>query len=34
MSEVKITVTQKLYVTLPHAKMHLQTKFGILTQRI
>ena len=27
--EVKVTVTQKWYVTLLHPKMHLHTKFGI-----
>ena len=29
MSEVKVTVTRKWYVTLRHPKMHLHTKFGI-----
>ena len=28
-SEVKVTVTQKWFVTLRHPKMHLHTKFGI-----
>ena len=28
-SEVKVTVTQKWFVTLSHSKMHLHTKFGI-----
>ena len=28
-SEVKVTVTQKWYVTLFHPKMHLHNKFGI-----
>ena len=28
-SEVKVTVTQKWYATLPHPKMHPHTKFGI-----
>ena len=28
-SEVKVTVTQKWYVTPHHPKMHLQTKFVI-----
>ena len=28
-SEVKVKVTQKLYVALCHPKMHLHTKFGI-----
>ena len=28
-SEVKVTVTQKWFVTLRHLKMHLHTKFGI-----
>ena len=27
-SEVKVTVTQKWYLTLHHPKMHLHTKFG------
>ena len=27
--EVKVTVTQKWFVTLKHPKMHLHTKFGI-----
>ena len=27
---VKVTVTQKWYVTFRHPKMHLQTKFGII----
>ena len=30
-SEVKVTVTRKWYVTLPHHRMHLHTKFGIPT---
>ena len=30
-SKVKVTVTQGRYTTLPHSKMHLQTKFGIPT---
>ena len=30
-SEVKVTVTQGWYVSLPHPKMHVHTKFGILT---
>ena len=29
MSEVKVIVTQKWFVTLRHPKMHLHTKFGI-----
>ena len=28
-SEVKVTVTQGWYVTLPHPKLHAHTKFGI-----
>ena len=28
-SEVKVTVTQKWFVTLRHPKMNLHTKFGI-----
>ena len=28
-SEVKVTVTQKWFVTLRHPEMHLHTKFGI-----
>ena len=28
-SEVKVTVTQKRFVTLRHPKMNLHTKFGI-----
>ena len=28
-SEVKVTVTQNLYVALCHPKMHIHTKFGI-----
>ena len=28
-SKVKVTVTQKWFVTLRHPKMHLHTKFGI-----
>ena len=28
-SEVKVTVTQKWYVTPRHPKMHLHTKLGI-----
>ena len=31
MSEGKVTVTRKWYVTLPHPKMHPHTKFGIHT---
>ena len=30
-SEVKVTVTQLLYVTLPHLKMHPPTQFEIPT---
>ena len=30
-SEVKVTLTQKLYATLNHPRMHLQNKFGIPT---
>ena len=30
-SEVKVTVTQGWYATLPHPKMHAHTKFGIST---
>ena len=30
-SEVKVTVTQRLYVTLCHPKMHADTKIGIPT---
>ena len=32
-SEVKVTVTQKWYVTLHHPKMHPHTKFGIPTSK-
>ena len=28
-SEVKVTMTQKWFVTFRHPKMHLHTKFGI-----
>ena len=29
--KVRVTVTQALYATLPHPKMHPQTKVGIPT---
>ena len=32
-SEVKVTVTRKRFVTLHHSKMHLHTKFGILSKK-
>ena len=32
-SDVKVTVTQKWYMTLRHPKMHLHTKFGIPTSK-
>ena len=32
-SEVKVTLTEKLYATLRHPKMHLHTKFGIPTSK-
>ena len=31
--KVKVTVTQKLYATLRHPKMHPHTKFGIPTSK-
>ena len=31
--KVKVTVTRKWYVTLRHPRMHLHTKFGILTSK-
>ena len=33
MLEVKVTVTQKLYTTLRHPKMHPHIKFGIPTSK-
>ena len=32
-SEIKVTVTLKLYATLPHPKMHPHIKFGIPTSK-
>ena len=31
--KVKVTLTRKWYVTLRHLRMHLHTKFGILTSK-